>query len=113
MPKTTRKAKAKPAAKKSTKRAGAKPKGARAATRTKKPRLLAGGNPQIAKGDGDAPVQAYIAAVPGWRSAACKRLDRLIERTVPGVKKAVLRRVRSRSPIGSARRPPSRVGHRK
>lgn len=53
------------------------------------PVLLSGGNPQIAKGDGDAPVQAYIAAMPGWKSAAWARLDRLIEREVPGVLKAV------------------------
>ncbi len=52
-------------------------------------RLLAGGNPQIAKGDGDAPVQAYIAAMPGWKRAVGERLDALIERTVPGVRKAV------------------------
>ena len=54
-----------------------------------KPRLLAGGNPQIAKGDGDAPVQAYIAAMPGWKRAVGRRLDALIERNVPGVRKAV------------------------
>jgi hypothetical protein len=54
-----------------------------------KPVLLAGGNPQIAKADGDAPVQAYIAAMPGWKSAIGRRLDALIERTVPGVRKAV------------------------
>jgi hypothetical protein len=53
------------------------------------PKLLSGGNPQIAKGEGDAPVQAYLAAMPGWKSAAGRRLDRLVERTVPGVKKAV------------------------
>ena len=53
------------------------------------PRLLAGGNPQIPKGDGDAPVQAYIAAMPGWKSGIGRRLDTLIERTVPGVHKAV------------------------
>ena len=53
------------------------------------PVLLAGGNPQIPKGYGDAPVQAYIAAMPGWKSALGRRLDALIERTVPGVKKAV------------------------
>src|SRR5687767_15666505 len=53
------------------------------------PTLLAGGNPQIAKADGDAPVQAYIAAMPDWKSAAGRRLDALIERTVPGVQKAV------------------------
>jgi len=55
----------------------------------KKPALLAGGNPQIAKADGDAPVQAYIAAMPGWKSDVGRRLDALIVRTVPGVRKAV------------------------
>jgi len=54
-----------------------------------KPRLLSGGNPQIAKADGDAPVQAYIAAMPGWKSGVGHRLDALIARTVPGVHKAV------------------------
>jgi hypothetical protein len=54
-----------------------------------KPRLLAGGNPQIAKADGDAPVEAYIAAMPGWKSDVGRRLDALIVRTVPGVCKAV------------------------
>ncbi|MEZ0303566.1 MAG: DUF1801 domain-containing protein [Hyphomicrobiaceae bacterium] len=54
-----------------------------------KPALLAGGNPQIAKGYGDAPVQAYIAAMPGWRRDIGRRLDALIVRTVPGVAKAV------------------------
>ena len=53
------------------------------------PVLLSGGNPQIARGEGDAPVQAWIAAAPGWKSAAARRLDALIERTVPGVRKAV------------------------
>ena len=53
------------------------------------PVLLSGGNPQIAKGDGDAPVQAYIAAMPGWKSEAGRRLDALVTRTVPGVRKAV------------------------
>ena len=52
-------------------------------------RLLSGGNPQIAKADGDAPVQAYIAAMPGWKSALGRRLDALIERTVPGVQRCV------------------------
>jgi len=52
-------------------------------------KLLSGGNPQIPKGDGDAPVQAYIAAMPGWKSEAGRQLDKLIERTVPGVAKAV------------------------
>ncbi len=51
--------------------------------------LLSGGNPQIAKGFGDAPVQAYIAAMPGWTRAVGQRLDALVERTVPGVRKAV------------------------
>ncbi len=55
----------------------------------RQPRLLSGGNPQIPKGDGDAPVQAYIAAMPGWKSAAGRRLDLLVESTVPDVKKAV------------------------
>lgn len=54
-----------------------------------KPALLAGGNPQIAKGEGDAPVQAYIAAMPGWKSDVGRRLDALIMRTVPGTHKAV------------------------
>ena len=58
-------------------------------TTAAKPVLLAGGNPQIAKGDGDAPVQAYIAAMPGWKRDVGRRLDALIERTVPGVCKAV------------------------
>lgn len=54
-----------------------------------KPVLLSGGNPQIAKGYGDAPVQAYIAAIPGWKRELGRRLDTLIVRTVPGVQKAV------------------------
>lgn len=54
-----------------------------------KPRLLSGGNPQIAKGEGDGPVQEYIAAMPGWKREVGKRLDALIVRAVPGVKKAV------------------------
>jgi hypothetical protein len=55
-----------------------------------KPKLLAGGNPQIAKGDGDAPVQAYIAAIPdGWKREMTARLDALIMRAVPRTKKAV------------------------
>ena len=54
-----------------------------------KPVLLAGGNPQIAKADGDEPVQAYIAAMPGWKRDVGRRLDVLVERTVPGVHKAV------------------------
>ena len=54
-----------------------------------KPVLLSGGNPQIAKADGDAPVQAYIAAMPGWKSEIGRRLDAIIEQTVPDVHKAV------------------------
>ena len=52
-------------------------------------KLLSGGNPQIAKGNGDGPVQAYIAAMPGWKSAAGRRLDALITKAVPNVRKAV------------------------
>jgi len=52
-------------------------------------RLLAGGNPQIPKGDGDGPVQAYIEAMPGWKQSVGERLDELITRTVPDVRKAV------------------------
>jgi len=59
------------------------------ATGTKKPTLLAGGNPRIAKAEGDAPVRAYLAAIPGWKRGVAKRLDALITRTVPGVRKAV------------------------
>jgi hypothetical protein len=53
------------------------------------PVLLSGGNPQIAKGDGDAPVQAYIAAAPGWKGDLARTLDEIIVRTVPDVNKAV------------------------
>ena len=73
------------ARRKTTPKPPARPQ-ARGAT---KPTLLAGGNPQIAKGEGDAPVQAYIAAMPGWKRDVGHRLDALIARTVPGVRKAV------------------------
>ncbi len=53
------------------------------------PVLLSGGNPQIAKADGDAPVQAYIAAMPDWKSDVGRRLDAIIVRTAPDVRKAV------------------------
>ena len=53
------------------------------------PRLLSGGNPQIPKGYGDEPVQAYIAAMPGWKSDVGRRLDQIITETVPNVMKAV------------------------
>ena len=65
----------------------AKPR--KAAAKTAKPALLSGGNPQIPKGEGDAPVRAYIAAMPGWKRDIGRRLDALIVRTVPGVHKAV------------------------
>lgn len=58
-------------------------------TRASGPVLLAGGNPQIPKGDGDAPVQAYLEAMPGWKRDIGRRLDTLIVRTVPAVQKAV------------------------
>jgi hypothetical protein len=82
MPNKTSKKSAKVAPKKSAaKRVAAKP--------TASPKLLSGGNPQIAKADGDAPVQAYIAAMPGWKRDVGRRLDALIVRTVPNVRKAV------------------------
>jgi hypothetical protein len=62
-------------------------KSAKASAR--KPALLAGGNPQIAKADGNVPVQAYIAAMPGWKRDVGRRLDALIVRNVPNVRKAV------------------------
>jgi hypothetical protein len=88
------------AASKSTKASAKKPAAAKAKTPNSssvgkgkgaaaKPALLTGGNPQIAKADGDAPVQAYIAAMPGWKSGVGRRLDALVVRTVPGVRKAV------------------------
>ncbi|WP_394828082.1 DUF1801 domain-containing protein [Pendulispora albinea] len=96
--------KAKPkTAKRPSRTANAKPavtKGARAPAAKKgaktkappagaKPVLLSGGNPRIAKDEGDAPVQAYIAAMPGWKRGLGRRLDALIVRTVPRVRKAV------------------------
>ena len=56
---------------------------------TRPTKLLSGGNPQIAKGDGDAPVQAYIAAMPGWKQAVGREVDSLVTRTVPDAAKAV------------------------
>jgi hypothetical protein len=53
------------------------------------PKLLSGGNPQIAKADGDGPVREYIEAMPGWKRDVGRRLDALVVRTVPGVRKAV------------------------
>lgn len=92
---TKKTAKAQPASK-----ASAKPTRATAARRPGQakrkapseaaaPKLLSGGNPQIPKGDGDGPVQAYIAAMPGWKRDVGRKLDALIVRSVPGVRKAV------------------------
>jgi hypothetical protein len=68
----------------------APPAKARPGASEKRPvKLLSGGNPQIAKADGDAPVQAYIAAMPGWKRDIGRRLDALIVRNVPHVRKAV------------------------
>lgn len=69
-------------------RTAAAPRKASAA-KTSRPKLLSGGNPQIPKGYGDAPVQAYIAAVPGWKRDVIRRLDAIITRAIPGVQKAV------------------------
>jgi hypothetical protein len=74
---------------KSSPKTGAKAKPIKAREGEKVPVLLSGGNPQIAKADGDAPVQAYIAAMPGWKRDLGKRLDALIVRNVPNVRKAV------------------------
>jgi hypothetical protein len=60
-----------------------------AVKRAGRPKLLSGGNPQIAKSDGDAPVQAYLAAMPGWKRDVGRQLDALVVRTVPTVRKAV------------------------
>ncbi len=67
----------------------AKSKMTRRASPAKKPKLLSGENPQIAKADGNAPVKAYIAAIPGWKRDVARNLDALIVRTVPNVRKAV------------------------
>jgi hypothetical protein len=86
-------------ARKTTKQAAAKKRAAKTSAKVAKkagakrvaakPTLLAGGNPQIAKADGDAPVRAYISAMPGWKRDVGRRLDALIVRTSPGVRKAV------------------------
>ena len=67
----------------------ARPRTAKRRKLAAKPLVLSGGNPRIAKADGDAPVQAYIAAMPGWKRDIGRRLDALIVRTVPAVHKAV------------------------
>lgn len=64
-------------------------KSAAKASRASQPKLLSGGNPQIARGDGRAPVDAYIAAMPGWKRAVGARIDALVEQAVPGVRRAV------------------------
>ena len=85
---TSRASKPRKSATKSTRKQGAKAKTSKVREK-KKVVLLSGGNPQIAMADGDAPVQAYIAAMPGWKRAIGKRLDALIVRNVPKVRKAV------------------------
>ncbi len=65
------------------------PKRSPAPAAKKKPKLLSGGNPQIAKGDGDAPVRAYIAAIPGWKRDVVRRLDEVIMQATPGGCKAI------------------------
>lgn len=85
----TKPAKAQAAKKTATKAATTVAKKTATKAASAKPTLLSGGNPQIAKADGDAPVQAYIAAAPGWKGDLSRRLDALIEVTVPNVKKAV------------------------
>jgi hypothetical protein len=67
----------------------AKPMKAKRPSRAGKPKLLSGENPQIAKADGNAPVKAYIAAIPGWKRDTAKNLDALIVRAAPKVRKAV------------------------
>jgi hypothetical protein len=83
-----RKAASTPLTREPAKRASKKQSSPTAAGATK-PKLLSGGNPQIAKADGDEPVQTYIAAMPGWQSKVGRQLDALIARTVPNVYKAV------------------------
>ena len=84
------KSKTKSASRASKPRKSAKSKTpAKKGAKAKPVKLLSGGNPQIAKGDGDAPVQAYIAAMPGWKSKLGKRLDAIIVKNVPNVRKAV------------------------
>jgi len=76
-----------------TTRAGAKPnpvsKRAPVSAAKQKPKLLSGGNPQIAKGDGEAPVRAYIAAIPGWKRDVVRQLDEVIMQAAPGGCKAI------------------------
>ncbi len=76
-------------ASKTTKKSAASATKAKAKRATVKPKLLSGGNPQIAKADGNEPVQAYIAAMPGWKKKVGRQLDELIVRALPNVRKAV------------------------
>jgi hypothetical protein len=87
--KAARQAAAKPVAAKAAQKKPRKAAPTSKVRKAAKPALLAGGNPQVPKGFGDAPVQAYIAAMPGWKRDVGRRLDALIVRTVPGVRKAV------------------------
>ena len=89
MPTTSSKRPAKAVAKARPGARAAKPVKVRKGKKAAKPALLSGGNPQIAKAYGDAPVQAYIAAMPDWKRDLGRRLDALITRAVPGVQKAV------------------------
>jgi hypothetical protein len=78
-------------AKKTVKKAATKKVATKKPTHRKaaQPKLLSGGNPQIAKGDGDAPVQTYLAAMPGWKRDVGRRLDALVTKAIPKVRKAV------------------------
>src|ERR1700692_1730428 len=87
--KAAKKTAARPAGTVKPRKTTAKSRAKSSSRKPAKPILLAGGNPQIAKADGDAGVQAYIAAMPGWKRDAGRRLDALIMRAVPGVRKAV------------------------
>ncbi|WP_119390379.1 DUF1801 domain-containing protein [Taklimakanibacter lacteus] len=89
MPGKTSKKPKKVAKKAAAKKTAVKPRKPLAKPKSGEPVLLSGGNPQIAKAYGDAPVQAYIAAMPGWKSGVWRHLDALITRTVPNVRKAV------------------------
>jgi hypothetical protein len=83
------KAAKRPAGMKNPKVARSKAAAGKPAGKAGKAKLLSGDNPQIAKGYGDAPVQAYIAAIPGWKKEVTRRLDALIVQAVPNVRKAV------------------------
>src|SRR5262245_13282886 len=86
---TTRSTKRSSGGKGKPRAANGKPKSARTPRKPSGVVLLSGGNPQIAKGEGEAPVRAYIAAMPGWKRDVGERLDALIARAVPNVRRAV------------------------